>query len=93
MILAGSHAGAERLARFRAEAEVFARLEHPHIVHIYEVGEHAGAPFFALEFIEGQNLLQRLAAGRWSRPMRPNSWKRWPARSSMPTSAESSIAT
>jgi serine/threonine-protein kinase len=60
MILTGEHAGAQELARFRAEAEALARLQHPNIVQVYDVGEHAGRPFFSLEFIEGGSLAQRL---------------------------------
>src|SRR5207248_2682004 len=56
MILAGGHAGREQLARFRLEAEAIARLRHPHIVQIFEVGEQDGCPFFALEFVEGGSL-------------------------------------
>jgi serine/threonine protein kinase len=53
MILAGSHAGPEDLARFRLEAEAVARLQHPNIVQIYEVGEQDGIPFLTLEFCGG----------------------------------------
>ena len=66
MILAGAHAGQERVARFRAEAEAVARLAHPNIVQIHEVGEWQQAdgtplPFFSLEFCPGGTLAQRLA--------------------------------
>jgi hypothetical protein len=60
MVLAGGHAGAEELARFVAEAEVVARLRHPNIVAIHEVGKHDGLPFFSLEYVEGGSLAQRL---------------------------------
>jgi WD40 repeat protein len=53
-------ADAEYLARFRTEAEVVARLRHPNIVQIHEVGERQGQPFLALEFVEGGNLAQKL---------------------------------
>jgi hypothetical protein len=62
-ILFGAHAGPHQRARFRAEAEAVARLQHPNIVHIYEVGEVAGRPYFSMEFVEGGSLARRLADG------------------------------
>ena len=47
-------------ARFRGEAEALARLEHPNIVRIYEVGEYEGRPYFALEFVTGGSLEAKL---------------------------------
>lgn len=61
MILAGDHAGPEHLARFRLEAEAVARLHHPNIVQVYEVGETGGLPYFSLEYVEGGSLAQKLA--------------------------------
>src|SRR6267154_1356837 len=56
MVLAGAHAGPDQLARFQAEAEAVAQLQHPHIVQIYEVGEQNGLPYFSLEFVDGKSL-------------------------------------
>src|SRR5262249_52371886 len=44
----------------RSEAEAVARLQHPNIVQVYEVGEHEGQPFFSLEFVPGGSLDRRL---------------------------------
>jgi WD40 repeat protein len=63
MILAGAHAGDAERQRFRAEAEAVARLSHPNIVQVYEVGDSDGLPFLALEHVAGQSLAQRLRAG------------------------------
>jgi tetratricopeptide (TPR) repeat protein len=60
MILAGGHAGPAELARFRTEGEAVARLQHPNVVQIYEVGEADGLPFFALEFCPGGALDKHL---------------------------------
>jgi tetratricopeptide (TPR) repeat protein len=53
-------AGSEELARFRTEAEALARLQHPNIVQIYEVGTRDGRPFFSLEFCAGGTLARQL---------------------------------
>jgi serine/threonine-protein kinase len=60
MVLAGAHADAQHLARFQIEAEAVARLQHPNIVQIYEVGEQDGLPFFSLEFVDGGALDRKL---------------------------------
>jgi WD40 repeat protein len=61
MILAGGQAGPDLLTRFRTEAETIARLQHPHVVQVFEVGEHNGLPFFSLEFCLGGSLDKKLA--------------------------------
>jgi eukaryotic-like serine/threonine-protein kinase len=61
MVHAGAQASPKVLSRFRVEAEAVARLEHPNIVQVHEVGEHAGSPFLVLELVEGPNLAQWLA--------------------------------
>jgi serine/threonine protein kinase len=60
MLVAGPHASPGLLARFRTEAEAVALLQHPHIVPIYEVGQAGGLPYFALEFVDGGTLAQKL---------------------------------
>src|SRR5262249_10893968 len=60
IVVSGAHAGAEERARFRTEAEAVARLHDPGIVQIYEVGEQAGCPYLALEFVSGGSLAQQL---------------------------------
>src|SRR5262249_60621152 len=54
-------ASAEDLARFKTEAEAIARLLHPNIVDVYEVGEQEGRPFFAMEYCPGGSLEKKLA--------------------------------
>jgi WD40 repeat protein/serine/threonine protein kinase len=44
----------------RAEAEIIARLKHPHIVQVYEFGEERNEPFLALEYIDGETLQDRM---------------------------------
>ncbi len=63
MILVSAHAAADDLARFKNEAEILARLQHPNIVQIHEVDEEAGHAYFAMEYVAGGNL-DEYAAGR-----------------------------
>jgi WD40 repeat protein len=66
-MIQGGWASPSVLARFRAEAEAVARLQHPNIVQVFEVGEWRSRegdeplPFFVLEYVEGGSLAQRLA--------------------------------
>ena len=58
LMRSGQNASVTDLARFRAEAQTAARLQHPNIVAIHEVGECDGQPFFSMDFVAGQNLTQ-----------------------------------
>jgi eukaryotic-like serine/threonine-protein kinase len=60
--LPGKHAG----ARFLAEAGMIAKLGHPNIVQIYDLGEHEGLSYFAMEYIEGGSLARRLDGTPWA---------------------------
>ncbi|MGE5072722.1 MAG: protein kinase domain-containing protein, partial [Anaerolineae bacterium] len=50
-------------ARFQREARLVAKLEHPHIVPIYDYAEHEGRPYLVMKYIEGDTLKARLARG------------------------------
>lgn len=60
MILSGDHSATGERLRFLAEAEAIARIKHPNIVQLYEIGTHNGCPFFTLEFCEGGALDAKL---------------------------------
>src|SRR5262249_35818821 len=60
MLLSGAHADAAERRRIRTEAEAVARLRHPNIVQVYEVGEQDGRPFLAMEFCAGGSLADAL---------------------------------
>ncbi|MEO6390330.1 MAG: serine/threonine-protein kinase, partial [Pyrinomonadaceae bacterium] len=54
------HYGPRELQRFMEEAETAAGLNHTNIAHIYEIGEHEGAPFYSLEYVRGGSLADRI---------------------------------
>jgi len=61
MLLRGDLSTPANLARFQAEAEAAARLDHPHIVSIHDVGMEQGQPYFSMPFIDGTTLARRIA--------------------------------
>jgi hypothetical protein len=63
MIRSAAHASATEVTRFLAEARAEARLDHPNIVPVYDIGECDGLPFFAMALVEGGSLHERLAEG------------------------------
>jgi tRNA A-37 threonylcarbamoyl transferase component Bud32 len=50
-------------ARFVREARSIAAINHPNIIHIYEVSQHEGLPYFAMELVEGGSLRDRIVSG------------------------------
>jgi serine/threonine protein kinase len=61
LIRDGALASPQQRARFRIEAEAAARMRHANVVAIYEVGEHQGRPYFAMELVEGPSLDKHLS--------------------------------
>jgi WD40 repeat protein len=68
-LLSGPGAGRRQRGRFRTEAEAAARLQHPNIIQIYEVGEADGQPFLAMEYAAGGSLSAQLAG-------KPQPWRK-----------------
>ena len=62
-LLHGPSARPEDVARFRAEASSAARLSHPNVVAVYDVGAIEGQPFLVMQYVEGTTLARRLADG------------------------------
>ncbi len=65
MILAGEFASPTQELRFRLEAELAARVQHPNIVQVYEIGSYEGRPFLALEWVDGGSLANCLDGKPW----------------------------
>jgi tetratricopeptide (TPR) repeat protein len=63
LIRAGHLRPGDLRARFEREARAIAALNHPHICTLFDVGEHEGAPYLVMEFVEGQTLASRLREG------------------------------
>jgi WD40 repeat protein len=66
VILAGHHASTADVQRFQIEARAVARLDHPGIVPVYEIGEWAGHCYLAMSLVEGDNLANVLGQGKLS---------------------------
>ena len=60
MIVSGRFSSPEELQRFHIEAEAAAKLDHPGIVPVYEIGEVDGQAFFAMKFIDGGSLADHI---------------------------------
>ncbi len=60
MILSSHLASPEHVRRFHVEAKIAARLRHPNIVHIHDVGQLHGQHYFAMEYVEGESLAEKL---------------------------------
>jgi len=73
LILAGQFVGKQIAQRFKSEAIAAAVLQHPNIVAVHEVGVHEGQHFFSMDYVEGQNLAERVA----QRPLPPREAARY----------------
>lgn len=73
LLLHGRFSSPEQIHRFQAEAAAAARLQHPHIVRIHDVGEFEGQPFFSMDFIAGKNLTELVRL----QPLPPREAAQW----------------
>ena len=88
------HLDLETRVRFTTEAQAAARVSHPNIVQVYEVGEPDGRPFLALEYVRRRDPGRPARRDPARRRGRPPRWpRRWPGPSGRPTPTGSSTAT
>ncbi|MHC4201165.1 MAG: protein kinase domain-containing protein, partial [Planctomycetota bacterium] len=64
VLLAGEHASDEQVGRFIREARAIARIRHPNIVPIHDVGEVDGRHYFTMDYIEGDPLSRMIEKGK-----------------------------
>jgi serine/threonine-protein kinase len=62
-VLSGATLTSQSVAAFRREADTIARLEHPHILPLYDFGERDGTPYFVLRYLSGGSVADRLRQG------------------------------
>ena len=79
--------------RFEREARAASALSHPHIAHVYDVGEQDGTHFIAMEYVEGENLRELVTRGPLDVDRVVDIGRRWPPPSRRPTGGASSTAT
>ena len=93
MILGGGHASESDLARFRTEAEAIARLQHPNIVQVFEVGEHDWVALLRRSSSAAAAVWTRSSTARRCRRAKPRRWsRRWRGQSTQRTRSRSSTA-
>ena len=75
LIRSGALATEGEVLRFRTEAEAAAKLEHPNIVAVYEIGQHEGRHYVSMRLVEGESLAEQIQAKLW-RPGSGNEMQR-----------------